>query len=209
MDKKHIITIAGSLGSGKSSTAKKVAGTLGYEHYSTGDFMRSIAESRGVSLGDLSKMAENDPSIDKQLDDHNLEIGNKNNIVLDSRLGFYFIPNSFKVFLELDPFTAAERILEDKKNNPNRGKEATGSFDTKESIIEKTTKRLLSEKKRYKELYQIEDSTSPLNFDLVINTKEIPIEKVSEKIITEYNNWLSVASKERSCDVIPQNKNNL
>jgi cytidylate kinase len=191
MDKKHIITIAGSLGSGKSSTAKMIANILKYEHYSTGDFMRSIAESKGISLGDLSKIAETDSSIDKQLDDHNIEIGNKNNIVLDSRLGFHFIPDSFKVFLELDSSTAAERILEDKKNNPNRNKEATGSFDTKESIIEKTTKRLLSEKKRYKELYQIEDNTSPLNFDLVINTKEIPLEKVSEKIITEYYNWLN------------------
>jgi cytidylate kinase len=191
MDKKHIITIAGSLGSGKSSTAKMIANILKYEHYSTGDFMRSIAESKGISLGDLSKIAETDSSIDKQLDDRNIEIGNKNNIVLDSRLGFHFIPDSFKVFLELDSSTAAERILEDKKNNPNRNKEATGSFDTKESIIEKTTKRLLSEKKRYKELYQIEDNTSPLNFDLVINTKEIPLEKVSEKIITEYYNWLN------------------
>lgn len=190
MSKKHLITIAGKLGSGKSSTAKMVAKMLDYKHYSTGDFMRSIANERGISLAELSLIAESDDSIDKALDDHNLEIGKMENIVLDSRLGFYFIPESFKVFLELNPEIASLRILEDRKINPNRHTEATGSFDTKESIIEKINSRLLSERKRYKELYGIEDQTAPGNFDLVIDTSEIPLEEVCKKIIEEYNNWL-------------------
>ncbi len=191
MIKKHIITIAGKLGSGKSSTAKMVAKMLDYKHYSTGDFMRSIANEKGISLADLSIIAELDDSIDKTLDDHNLEIGKMEDIVLDSRLGFYFIPESFKVFLELDPEIASERILEDRKVNPNRHTEATGTFDTKESIIEKINSRLLSERKRYKELYKIEDQTSHGNFDLVIDTSKVPLEEVSQKIIKEYNNWLN------------------
>lgn len=194
MEKKHIITIAGKLGSGKSSTAKRVAEILSYEHKSTGDFMREIADDRGISLGDLSLLAEKDSSIDKELDDHNLAIGTKENIVLDSRLGFHFIPNSFKVFLELDPEVASERILKDKINNPNRHTETTGNFDTVESIKEKINLRLESERKRYKDLYQIEDHTAHSNFDLVIDTKEIPLEEVSKKVVEEYNNWLNKKS---------------
>lgn len=191
MNKKHIITIAGKLGSGKSSTAKKVAEILDYTHYSTGDFMRSIADQKGVPLGELSKIAETDLSIDKMLDDRNIEIGKMENIVLDSRLGFHFIPNSFKVFLELDPSVASERILKDKNFNPNRNKESNDNFDTPESIKEKINFRLDSERKRYKELYGIEDHTSPENFDLIINTKEISLEEVSKKVIEEYNKWLN------------------
>lgn len=191
MNKKHIITIAGKLGSGKSSTAKKIADILDYTHYSTGDLMRSMATDRGISLGELSKLAETDMSIDQKLDDYNIQIKDLENIVLDSRLGFHFIPDSFKVFLELDPLTASERILQDKKNNPNRSKEDSGSFDSKESIIESINNRLLSERKRYKEMYNIEDITSPLNFDLVINTKDIPLEEVCKKVVEEYNNWLT------------------
>lgn len=190
MTQKHIITIAGKLGSGKSSTAKMVAQILDYKHYSTGDFMRSIANERGISLIELSKIAETDDSIDKILDDHNLEIGKMENIVLDSRLGFYFIPSSFKVFLELDPSIASERIMEDRKSNPNRHTEASG-FDTKESIIKSINNRLLSERKRYKNIYNIEDHTFNNNFDLVINTEKIPLEEVSKKIIEEYNKWLN------------------
>jgi len=190
MIKKHIITIAGSLGSGKSSTAKKLAELLKYKHYSTGDFMRSIADKRGISLGDLSILAESDTSIDKELDDRNKEIGQMSDIVLDSRLGFYFIPDSFKVFLELDPQIAAERILEDKKNNPNRNTESSGSFDTKENIVKDMENRFNSERKRYKDFYGIEDQTAHSNFDLVIDTKENSLEEVIKEIISKYNNWL-------------------
>lgn len=191
MAQKHIITIAGKLGSGKSSTAKMIAEILGYKHYSTGDFMRAIANERGISLAELSTLAESDSSIDKELDDHNLEIGKMENIVLDSRLGFFFIPNAFKVFLELDPSIASERILEDKKSNANRSTEAANSFDTKESIMESINTRLLSERKRYKELYDIDNLTAHDNFDLVIDTSITPLANVSQKIINEYKIWLN------------------
>jgi cytidylate kinase len=191
MIKKHIITIAGKLGSGKSSTAKKVAEILGYHHLSTGDFFRAIAEDRGVSLVQLNIDAETDLSIDKEVDDRNVEIGKRENIVLDSRLGFHFIPESFKVFLGVDPLGAARRILEDKKNNLNRSKESTDAFDTEENILKSISERLILEKNRYKELYGIDDNTAPEHFDLIINTDKTPLEEVSKKIIEEYNNWLN------------------
>ncbi len=191
MEKKHIITIAGSLGSGKSSTANKVAELLDYTRASTGDFMRSIANKHEVSLEELCKIAETDNgSIDKELDDYNRDIGQKNNIVLDSRLGFFFLPFSFKVFLLLDPIIAAERILNDMKNNLNRQKETYVGFDSIESVVKAITNRRASEKKRYQELYNIVDNTSPENFDLVIDTAKIPLEIVVQKIVESYKNWL-------------------
>lgn len=189
--KKNIITIAGKLGSGKSSTAKRVAEMLGYEHFSTGGFARSIALERGISLEELSKIAENDSSVDFEIDDYCRSLGEKENIVVDSRLGFHFIPESFKVFLELDPETASQRILEDKKNNPNRHTEASGSFDTPEKIKEKIISRLESERKRYQEIYKIEDHTDHKHFDLVINTKDVPLEEVSKIVIEKYKEWLN------------------
>jgi len=191
MNKKKIITISGKLGSGKSTTAKMVANILGYKHYSTGDFMREIATKRNISLAELSKIAENDSVIDKELDDKNIEIGNKDSVVLDSRLGFYFIPNSFKVFLELDEDTASKRILEDRLVNPNRHTEANGSFNNTESIKEKIILRLESEKKRYFDLYNIKDHTDHNYFDLIINTRDVQVEEVSRIIIEHYKEWLN------------------
>lgn len=190
MEKKHIITIAGSLGSGKSSTAKMVAEILGYTHASGGDFMRAIASERGMSLEELGKLAETDTSIDEALDEQNKKIGKKNNIVIDSRLGFHFIPKSFKVLLVLDSHIAAERILLDSKVNPNRHKEANNEFDTVENIANSITQRLESERKRYKELYGIEDHRDPKYFNLIIDTSKYPLEDVSSQIVEAYKRWL-------------------
>lgn len=189
--KKHIITIAGELGSGKSSTAKALAEKLGYIHTSTGDFMRNLAHERGISLSELSAIAEHDKTIDTLLDDYNRSVGEMENVVIDSRLGFHFIPESFKVFLDLSPSVAAERILQDKKTNPNRHRESHEDFDTKESIIASVSARLESEKKRYKDLYGIEDHTDRTNFDLVVNTELFGIQEIAENIIEEYNTWLA------------------
>ncbi|MDD3662627.1 MAG: hypothetical protein PHT84_02055 [Candidatus Pacebacteria bacterium] len=93
--------------------------------------------------------------------------------------------------MDLDEETASERILKDKLNNPNRSTEANEGFDTIENIKEKIKLRLESEKKRYKDLYNIEDHTASSNFDLVISTKDISLEEVSKKIVEEYNNWLN------------------
>jgi ABC-type multidrug transport system fused ATPase/permease subunit len=48
--KKQTITIAGSPGSGKSSTAKAIAAVLGFQHFSSGDFFRQLAVERGQSI---------------------------------------------------------------------------------------------------------------------------------------------------------------
>lgn len=188
--KKRIITIAGSLGSGKSSTANRLATLLGYSRASTGDFMRKMAEDRGLSLGELQTLAEQDPSIDHAIDDQSRAIGEKSDIVLDSRLGFHFIPDSFKVFLTVPTEIAAKRILKDAESNPARHKETDSGFQTVADIVAAVEARAASEKKRYKEIYAIENSTDPANFDLVIDTSEHDLETVAQTILEAYRKWL-------------------
>lgn len=190
--KKHLITIAGNNGAGKSSASNTVAGILGYQKKSTGDYMRQMAKDRGITLEDLNKIAETDPSIDKALDESNIEIGKIDNVVVDARLAFHFIPNSFKVFLICDPLTAAKRIIKDRITNPNRHNESTEGFETIEEISSSLIKRLDSERKRYFDLYGIVDHTDPLNFDLVLDTSkpENNIQEVPKIIAKAYQEWL-------------------
>ena len=72
-----IITISGDLGSGKSSVCKAINKEFGMKHFSVGDFVREMAAKRGLSLMELSKQAEKDSGIDKEIDRMTEELGKK------------------------------------------------------------------------------------------------------------------------------------
>lgn len=184
--KKEIITIAGAAGSGKSSTANLVAEKLGFKRFSSGDFMRKIALELGMSLNELSIKAEQDTSIDKKIDAEVKKAGEGNKLVIDSRLAFYWIPESFKVYLDLSSEIAKQRISDDLKINKLRKESESSS--TPEEIHEKIIARLESEKKRYMQLYGI-DYTDKNNYDLVVDTKINNLEEVANIVVTEYKKW--------------------
>jgi len=170
-----IITINGRAGSGKSTAARLLAKKLGYKHYSNGEFMREMAEERKISLLELSKIAEKDRSIDEELDQRQIQLGIKeDNFVIDSRLGFHFIPNSIKIFLDADFEERAKRILAD-----NIRKESNISLETTK---ENMKKREDSEIKRYQEYYHINHYDKKY-CDLVIDTTKIKPEQVVDKIL--------------------------
>ncbi len=186
--KKQIITINGFPGSGKSSTADLVAKELGFKRFSSGDFMRQIALDRGVSLNELSIKAETEKKVDEDIDNAVKKAGEMEEIVIDSRLAFHWIPESFKVYLDLPPEIAKERISNNLKINKFR-QESEGQADIEE-IYKKIINRLESEKKRYWELYKI-DHTNKNNFDLVIDTNKNNLEQVVGIIVKEYRNWIN------------------
>lgn len=191
MQKRNIITICGVLGSGKSTAAKRVAQALGYPHYSGGDFMRQMAKDRGISLVELSRLAETDPEIDKEIDRVQKEfMDTHDNFVIDSRLGWYWAQDSFKVFLSLDADTSAERVLADINAKKAERKEEVSDVEvTLESLKQKQSERYASERARYKDYYGIENHFDPSHFDLVIDTKVNDIPSVEKLIIDGYTAW--------------------
>jgi cytidylate kinase len=185
--KKEIITLAGAPGSGKSSTANLVAKKLGFKRFSSGDFMRKIALELNMTLNELSEKAETDSSIDTKIDAEVKKAGLENKSVIDSRLAFHWIPESFKVYLDISPEVAKNRIASDLKINKLR-KDSENSSNPEE-IQEKIKSRVESEKKRYKELYNI-DHTDKNNYDLVIDTNKNNLGEVADIVVSEYKNWL-------------------
>ena len=137
--------------------------------------MREIAKQRKLTLLELSKQAEKDSSIDKELDKKQIELGKtQDNFVIDSRLGFHFIKNSKKVFLKVDLKEAANRILNEKRKHEQYN-------DINESE-KKIITRINSEEKRYKEYYNL-DYKDKKHYDLVIDTTNTIPEEIVENII--------------------------
>ena len=165
--RKQIITIAGSLGSGKSSTARAVASALGFRHFSSGDLFRQLAAERDESIEAMNISAEAQRDIDLKVDNLLREMYRTDErLVIDSRMAWHWMPLSFKVFLVLDPDTAAQRIFNHLRDEGRMSEAATSIDEVRKSI----DRRFASEQKRYAALYGV-NATDPLNFDVVINTK--------------------------------------
>jgi CMP/dCMP kinase len=185
--RKEIITIAGKPGSGKSTTANIVAKTLGFERYSAGNFFRALAERKGISIEEVNRLAAMDHSIDVEADAVLREIGQvKSKLVIDSRLAFHWIPDSFKVYLELDLAIAAERIFREDNEARRLSGEVTRSS---EEMYESIANRFAIEQKRYYDLYKI-DPYNTIHFDLVIDTTTAKPDEVAVRIIEAYEAWL-------------------
>ena len=193
MEKRHIITISGVLGSGKSTSAKKISAALGYPHFSAGDFMRQMATERGISLAELGPLAESEKEIDKEIDRRQKEyMDTHDNFVIAARLGWFLAPESFKVFLALDWDTSAERIFADlKAKDSARFGETSVAMNTVEELKAKQADRVRSERARYKEYYNIDDMFAPEHFDLIIDTKVNGPDAVAELILKGYQDWLA------------------
>lgn len=169
-----IITISGKAGSGKSTVSKELAKKLHLKHYSIGDLMRQIAKEKNISLMELSKLAEKDKSIDIELDKKNIELREEDNFVVDGRLTAHFIPYAdLKIFLDCDDKVRAERIFKDKRED-----EKSQHID---DSIEKIKQREQSERKRYKELYNVDYYDQKL-YNLIIDTTNLSIEEVIGQI---------------------------
>ncbi len=170
-----IITISGAVGSGKSSIGILVAKKLGFKYYCIGDLRREMAREKGISLEELNRLGEKDPSTDLEPDKFAEEKGKKeDNFVMVGRTSFHFIPKSIKFFLDVEPKIGAERVLNHSRNDEK--------YKDLDEAIEKIRKRRESDKLRYKKYYNL-DVFDKKNYDYVIDTTNLTIEEVADKII--------------------------
>ncbi len=188
MRKSHIITISGKPGSGKSSTSDKVAEMLGYTRYSSGDFVRAIIKKRKMTLRDFNRIASQDHSIDEEIDAQLRKLREQKDIVIDSRLGFYWIPESFKVYLDLDINVATARIYKDSVDNVGR-KYGAGQAHSLAEVQKQVQSRLNNEIRRFTSLYGINPYQTS-NFDLVVNTSRHSPQTVALTVFDNYKKWL-------------------
>ncbi|MDR2908223.1 MAG: (d)CMP kinase [Bacteroidales bacterium] len=176
-----MISIAGDLGSGKSTIAKRLAEKLGYTYFSTGMLFRKLAAERGMDALQLNYLSETDLSIDKYIDDNLRAINNGNDTryILDSRMAWHFVPKSFKIYATVRPEVAAQRVSADKVRLGEP--ETTDLQQCAVNLLERQN----VENRRYKTLYGVNcDDLS--NYDLIIDTSNYTVDELVEQILSSY-----------------------
>ncbi len=179
-----IITITGKPCSGKGSISKYLCSKYNFDYVCTGDMFRKLSKQHGYdNILHFQQSHDKIKDIDKIIDNKIEEIGKtriNDNVIIDSRLAWHFIPDSFKVFIDIDWNTAADRLL-----NSNRDTEKAESRDHAIKILKD---RWNTENIRYQELYKI-DNNNYNNYDFVINSDK-SIEELSEIIYKEYKKFI-------------------
>jgi predicted cytidylate kinase len=155
-----IITISGTPGSGKSTVGQLLNEKLRIDYIYSGQIFRELAKKYNMSLEEFGRYCENNENIDKELDEKQLSILKKGNIILEGRLaGWIAYKNkvkSFKIMLNADFETRLKRIIQREDGEYHKRK--------KELL-----KREKSEEKRYRKYYNIDIKDTSI-YDLIIDS---------------------------------------
>ena len=136
MKKKHIISLTGDLASGKGETSRILIEKLGYGIYRNGQYFRKLAKEMNMTVTEFNIYVEDHPDIDRQIENSAAEYAKSNdNFIIDARLGWYAVPESFKVYLKVDIDVAAKRAFND------IDRKDTENFETLEEQIQDMIKR--------------------------------------------------------------------
>ena len=183
--KKNIISLAGELSSGTGTVSKILMEELKYGVYRNGDYFRKLAKEKEMSITEFNEYVKDHPEIDIQVENSAKEYAqDHDNFIIDARLGWYAVPESFKVYLKVDINVAAERAF----NNQDEEKKQTERFNTIEEQKADMQKRYRLENERYYEVYGVrKDDMS--NYDLVIDTTKQTPKETADIIIEEYLKW--------------------
>lgn len=174
------ISLTGDLCSGKSTTCDLLTKSLGMTYMSIGTIFRKEAEEKGISILELNKQYEgtrNDVALDRKL----FDLRSTDAIVIDARLGWFFVPESFKVFLKTKPSEIVRRARKSDRGNVEM-------YSNDYEAFKHLTARKQSELDRFNNLYFI-DFNKPSNFDLVIDTTCKTPAQVTEEIIDGFKKF--------------------
>ena len=180
-----VIAVSGLPGSGKTSLAKRLAERLGLRYLSLGEMFRKLAREKKLTLEELSRMAEEDASIDKAIDDKAIEEASKGCIVVDGHISAWTLENTahLKVLVMAPINVRAERIA---KRDGKSIEEALTEIRIREE----------SESRRFMKFYGINIFDLSV-FDLIVNSEKFDEEEVFEIVMTAVKAVLEKLSKGR------------
>jgi cytidylate kinase len=165
------IAVSGKSGCGNTTVSRLIAEKLDLRFINF--TFRNLAEEKGLSLGEVLKLAAQDDSWDREVDSRQVALAReKGGCVLGSRLAIWMLPEAgLKVYLRARPETRTARIV----------RREGGGF---ESVAAFTAERDRQDRERYLRIYNIDNDLYDFA-DLVIDTDEINADRIAQLVIGE------------------------
>lgn len=168
------IAISGPPGSGKTTICMLVANKLNLKFVLVGQLFRQMAQERQVDLATFGRLAEENETIDGELDKRMLEVAEKSDdIVLEGRLTGLLLKAHklpvLAVYVTASQKVRAERIAEREGKDVNL-------------VLKEMEARERSERKRYLAYYGV-DPSDETKYDLWIDSTDMPAEKAADLVV--------------------------
>ena len=170
----NVITIGGLPGSGTTTIAKILKKKMRMQYIYAGEIFRELAEEHGMSLAEFGRYCEKNPSIDRELDERQIEELKKGKLILEGRMAGWMAHlnkiQAFKIWLDCDQDIRIRRI-----------KKREGTSDLKGML-----EREKSEATRYKKYYGIDLKDRSI-YDLIIDSSDKKPEKIVDIIMKKFH----------------------
>ena len=180
-----IITITGKPCTGKSTMAEIFVKKYNFDRIYAGSIFKRYARELGIDITELTKseqICEIDYRVDKELE-HVYNTRLQDDLLIESRTSWSFMPKAFNVFINIPDRVMAERLFNSDRPVNERGQ-------TLDEALQKVTERYNADVKRYKKLYDI-DCDNLNNYTFVIDNSNLTPEQTADEIYKEYLNFIS------------------
>lgn len=174
-----VITVSGPHGTGKSTYAKALAEALNLRYVCAGELFRELAKERKMTLERFSKLAAEDPSIDRTIDERTKTEARKGGVVIDAQLAAWMVKElaTSKLLLVAPDAVRFRRISERDRT--------TVAEAEKETLIRESI-----QKERYRKYYGVDVSDLSI-YDMKIDTSLHSIEETRSIIIDSVRRFLN------------------
>ena len=181
--KDYKISLAGDLGSGKTTVGEILSEKYNLKKISIGQILREMAQAQGMTVAEFNVYMETHPEYDNLVDDKLKSYENiSGNYLFDSRMAWHFVPSGYSVYMKVDVETAALRIMNAERENEK--------YPNVQVAVDKLVERRKSELLRYNSLYGV-NIADMNNYDLVVDTSGKTPEQVANVIIENFEKWLN------------------